>query len=347
LLFGLRRSAALVDLDLRLTFFGISLPWLAVVLLHLSAILFFVYLAARRKMSSERIHPLSKVQAISALATLAFLLAGTIWAREVDDPLEVVALYLLVITAILLILMVTPDRAEYFKGLWRTRKAGKPRLPWWDDLALNRTFLATISALVLVAATFIKNGANGIEAQGPRSAGAFALAIAVCVVVVAYFGLAHQYFALVFGPRGKIYFGLFLFLAWLVPLLAGSIVEMASGPPLAGHASQSGVIFSLSPIAGIGLAATSGDGGSYSTGIQASAITPALFFAFVFNSLLVSARRMAHRAFLAAAESGKDAAAAAPGEFGVSGSSGSVSRAEFPAHDGLPAMGARADSPAT
>jgi hypothetical protein len=68
----------------------------------------------------------------------------------------------------------------------------------------------------------------------------------------------------------------------------------------------------LSPIAGIGLTATSGDVGSFSAGIQASAITPALLFTFVFNSLLVSARRMAHKSFVAAAEATKGAAAAAP-----------------------------------
>ena len=72
------------------------------------------------------------------------------------------------------------------------------------------------------------------------------------------------------------------------------------------RARESEVIFSLSPIAGIGLTMTSGDAGSFGTGIQASAITPALLFAFVFNSLLVSARRMTHRAFVAAADSAKD-----------------------------------------
>ena len=58
----LSRSSLLVDLDQRLSLFGISLPWLAVVLIYIAAILFFIYLAARRRMASERIHPLSKVQ---------------------------------------------------------------------------------------------------------------------------------------------------------------------------------------------------------------------------------------------------------------------------------------------
>ena len=59
-------------MDLRLTFFGISFPWLAVVLLHLSGVLVFHLPGRAAKMSSERIHPLSKLQAIAALATAGF-----------------------------------------------------------------------------------------------------------------------------------------------------------------------------------------------------------------------------------------------------------------------------------
>ena len=52
---GLRlsRASILVDLDQRLSFFGISLPWLAVVLIYIAAVLFFVYLAARRRMGQR------------------------------------------------------------------------------------------------------------------------------------------------------------------------------------------------------------------------------------------------------------------------------------------------------
>ena len=116
-------SVALFDEDGRLTFFGYSLPWLAVVLFYVAYVLFFMYLAARRKMGSERIHPLSKPQAIAALASLSVLLLGGIWANDYRGVLEIVALYLLVITALLSILMVTPNHAEYFKGLWRAQEA--------------------------------------------------------------------------------------------------------------------------------------------------------------------------------------------------------------------------------
>jgi hypothetical protein len=298
LIFGLRRSAALVDMDLRLTFFGISLPWLAVVLLHLAVVLYFIYLAARRKMGSERIHPLSKPQGIAALASLAVLLVGTIWRRGEFVTLEIATIYLLVITAILLIMMVTPSLPEYDKGLWRARRMGLAHLPWWDDLSLNRVFLVIACAIVLATATVASGGGADSTGFGPASRGelgSFPLAIAAGVLVVAYFGLAHQYFALRFGARARIYFSLFLFLAWVVPLLAGSILLMASMPIDAERESQ--VVFSLSPVAGIGLTAIPQDAQGYQTAIQAAVITPALLFVFVFNTLLVSARRQVYKGF--------------------------------------------------
>ena len=298
------RTATTFDMDQRLPFFGISLPWLAVVLLYMAAVLYVIYLAARRKMGAERIHPLSKPQSIAALVTLAVLLVGSIWRRQEYAALEVVTLYLLAITAILLVVIVTPDRAEYDKGLWRGRKQGRAHLPWWDDLALNRVFLMVGCAVVLMTPTIAASGAADPAPMGfaqQASYGSFPLAIAAGVLVVAYFGLAHQYFALRFGGRSRIYFALFLFLAWLVPLVSGMILLIASTSMPSNAERESQVIFAVSPVAGIGMTAVAGGAESYSTAIQAAAITPALLFTFVFNSLLISARRRAYKEFLVTA----------------------------------------------
>jgi hypothetical protein len=312
---GASRASALADTGGRLQFYGISLPWLAVVLLPISAALYFIYLAARRSMSSERIHPLSKPQAISALATAAVLAVGTIWRQEEYAVLEVGTLYLLVIMAIILTLMVTPSRSEYEKGLWRARKAARAHLPWWDDLALNRVFLLTLCAIVLVSASVASNGAGEPAAQSPewgRLSGSFPLAIATGVLVVAYFGLAHQYFALRYGGRSKIFLGLFLFLVWLLPLVAGMIVAIAGTSPDSSAEKWAAILFSLSPVAGIGAIAAVGRSEPYSMAAGAAAITPALLFTFVFNSLLVEARRRIYRRFLAAATAAGKSVAAAP-----------------------------------
>ena len=81
-------------------------------------------------------------------------------------------------------------------------------------------------------------GRHHRRAPWPRAAspmpfprrGSFPLALAAAVLTVAYFGLAFQFFLLRFAERGGMYFALFLFVAWLLPLVAGSIQSMASGP---------------------------------------------------------------------------------------------------------------------
>jgi hypothetical protein len=300
-MFGLTRAARLVDYDLHLSFYGISLPWLAFVIIYIAAVLFFIYLACLRKMTSERIHALSKPQALAAIATLSFLLLGGVWGHDSDGTLELIALYLLVITPVVLLPMVTPTQAEYTKGLRRAQKQGRSHLPPWDDLALNRVFLLLACAILLVTATVAWTGrpapTTGFAAV---MATAFPLAIANGVLVVAYFGLAMQYFLLRFGGRGVMYFGLFLFLTWIIPLVAGTILMMASNyaPP---HNSPAQLIFSASPIAGLGLSTVGSDNESFLKALQGVSITPALLFTFVFNTLLTSARRLHHRAFQNAA----------------------------------------------
>ena len=93
------------------------------------------------------------------------------------------------------------------------------------------------------------------------------------------------------------YFGLFLFLAWLLPLVGGTIVLMASAYARQGTAGQ--IIFSLSPIAGIGTSAVGIDEPALLKAIQGAAIAPALCFTFVFNSLLIGAHRRILKGFAA------------------------------------------------
>jgi hypothetical protein len=304
-------SANMVENDHRLSFYGISLPWLPVVLLYQVPFLFFIFLAARRKMESARIHPLSKPQELAAMVTFATLVLGGIWRQENPEILRIVALYLLVVTGILLTIMVTPSQAEYYKGLWRARKLGRSRLPWWNDLSVNWVCLAITAGLVLAAGTIAWSAPGGSEAGTSlgRPWGSFPLALATGVLVVAYFGLALQFFLLRFAGRGRMYFALFLFLVWLLPLVGGMIQVLAvGGPGGSGERAQAGYyFFSISPLAGIAMTAAIGDE-AYRYEIQAAAITPALLFTFVFNSLLITARRRVLKAVLIAAAKTKEPA---------------------------------------
>ncbi len=305
-------ARTMVENNNRLTWYGYSLPWLAVALLYGTGLLFFVFLATRRRMDSDRIHPFSKPQALAALATLAALALGGIWGHEQFDIAAMFFLYSMALIAILLVRMVTPDRAEYEKGLWRALKQGRKHLPAWHDLALNPVFLVIACGIVLASATVAWNGFNRARFDGRTvHLTAFPLAIATAVLTVAYFGLALQYFLLRFGARGKLYFGLFLFLVWLVPILAGTIVAMAS--PMEREQLGRGLL-SLSPLIGVSMIAV--DGGPVTPSdrsiIQAAAITPPLLFVFVFHALLIMARRGAHREVMISAAKTRETVADVP-----------------------------------
>jgi hypothetical protein len=305
---GFLQIAAVVESEPRLDFYGISLPWLAVVLLYQLPTLFFLFLASRRKMDSERFHPFSKIQAVAAMATLGLLMVGGVWSLTNFDSLALVVVYALVLVGILLTTTVTPTQAEYYKGLCRAHKLGKPRLSLWDDLALNRPFLAIACTVVLCTSTIAW---NQLSRSGPGGSDivrqAYPLAIANGVIVMAYFGLALQFFLLRFGRRGPNYLSLFLFLVWVVPLIAGTIYILADWRGRGEGPAQ--VIYALSPVAGIAMTAgTAGTGGSDFLAVAGAAITPSLFFAFLFNGLLTAARRRVQRAVVIATEKSGSAA---------------------------------------
>jgi hypothetical protein len=291
---GAQASVNMVEGERRLNFFGLSLPWLPVVLLYQLPVLFFLLLASSRKMESQRLHPLSKLQAIVAMSIFATLVLGGIWWQDDYEYYLLAALYLLAIPAIILTAMITPTQHEYVKGLHRAQKLGRMRLPWWNDLSVNWLSVASLAAIVLVAGTVAGTVSFGASAPflANRDKGSYTLALAAAVLTVAYFGLALQYFQLRFGKRGVMYFGLFLFIIWILPLLAGSIQSMAA--PTGDNGASSYPIFALSPVAGIAMNLTIGDQ-PVAYRVEASSITPILLFTFVFNYLLVGARRRVMR----------------------------------------------------
>lgn len=295
---GAQYSVNAVEGEHRLNFFGVSLPWLPVVLLYQVPLLFFLLLSATRKMESQRLHPLSKLQAIGAMLTFATLILGGIWRQEGYEVFQVAALYLLGVSALLLTMMVTPTQAEYIKGLYRARKQGKSRLPWRDDLSVNWLCVVIVAGIVLVAGTI----AGSAAATGPpapwlvnREKGPYPLALAAAVLTVAYFGFGLQTFQLRFARRGGMYFGLFLFVTWLVPLLVGWIQALAA-PTTAETAAYR--IVALSPVAGIAMICTVGDP-HIAFQVRAAALMPILLFTFGFNYLLLSSRRQVMRSVYA------------------------------------------------
>jgi hypothetical protein len=242
-----------------------------------------------------------------AMLVFATLVLGGIWRKDSYEVYEIAALYLLGLPALMITLMITPSQAEYSKGLYRAQKQGKTRLPWWDDLSVNWISLVLLAGIVLGAGTLAGTVANGLSdpfmANSQR--GPYPLALAATVLTVTYFGLSFQFFQLRFAKRGGTYFALFIFVAWFLPVIAGSIQSMASGPMQSTGAGAP--LFALSPGAGIGMIVGIGDD-QLKTAVQAAAITPPLLFTFVFNYLLIGARRRVMKTvFLANAKKEGDA----------------------------------------
>ncbi len=286
-------SASWVENDHRLEFFGFSLPAVPVVLIYQAPLLFFILLASTRKMESPRLHALNRPQAILAMVAFATLVLGLVWRKADFDTYEITALYLLAVPALLLTLIVAASQSEYAKGLYRAQKLGKTRQPWWDDLSVSWVTVAILAGIVLAVGTAAHVLAVGEPSRYPSwapwgNAGSFPLALALTVLTVAYFGFAYQYFQLRFAKRGNMYFTLFLFVTWFLPNVAGWIQAIATAGP--GDRWAGAPLFALSPAGGIGMVARVGDE-SLATAVQAAAITPALLYTFVFNYLLIGARR--------------------------------------------------------
>lgn len=276
-----------LEADSTLAFFGAELPWLLFAALYLLSALMFLLIASTRKMRSDLAHALSKIQATACLLTLTVLLLGGLWAYlAINAPLALVVLYILVVASLMMAITITPTAGEYAKGLRRAERQGRKHLSSWNDLALNRVVLGGFCLIVLVGSTVAWNITPGHpRGVDPQGEGRLSLAIAVGVLVVAYFGLAYQFFCLVTPKRPGTMMCLFLFLAWIVPMLAGVITRSAGmndAVPVA--------LFSLSPIAGLSTSAgaTPPDLAQVA---QIAALMPAIVFAFLFNNLVVIYRR--------------------------------------------------------
>ncbi|SIN71693.1 hypothetical protein SAMN05444166_0383 [Singulisphaera sp. GP187] len=313
-----------------LNFFGFMIPWLAWVLIVEMPILGFVGLAVSRKMAAERAHALTKPQALACMASLTTLLIGGLWnlARILPeaspfepahvDVIMIASVYALSLLAMILAIAITPDAGEYVKGLRRAARQGRRRMSLWSDSGSNRLALLALCVLVMVGAStvvhvvgrqrahemYIGPAVNGKSYNGDNAMtdeawltsrqALLSRPIAIGVLTVAYFGLGLQLFSLRTRSSGLALMTLFLFLAWLVPLLAGAMLGMARTNQTRGIA-----IFALSPLPGIALSSGMGKLPGADT-IQLAALAPSITFAFLFNYLLVITQRKLDRRLLAA-----------------------------------------------
>jgi len=278
------------ELPIRDSFFGLALPVAVLSLVHILPLLALLFLAAVRKMTSEAIPVYSKPQAVAFQAVLALLALGDAVGLRIDDVPGIaglVVIYFLVLAAIFLSWIVTPAAGEFAQGVRRARKLGLPASPVWSDWAANWCPLGLFCGFTLVAGLWaglpdVLGGLGGLTLNHLLAPLMVAIATILC------FGSAKQYFTLRFRKPGLTYFGLFLFLAWIMPVIVGILLE-ASRDAFVGQASHlPQTITALSPAVGIALA---GQPGTMPETIAAVAV--ATLLALLFVGLSVRAEQQA------------------------------------------------------
>ncbi|MEJ7638558.1 MAG: hypothetical protein WKF75_11435 [Singulisphaera sp.] len=273
--FGIRR---LEGTDLTLDFFGIPVYWLLFVVAYQAVALAFLLIAAGRKMRSERAHAYSKRLAIACMTAATVLAVGGSWNFKQYATTVLVLLYLLIFLGMVLTSTITPGRAEYVKALRRALHRGHRRPSPWEDAGTNR-----IAVFILCAILFLGTMAvwEFVGDQPPIDSATMAIG----VFVLAYYGLAQQYFLLRFPKSGPAITALFIFLVWLVPVLVGSLAAWSDL-----NRDLYRIVLGISPVTGIALSSGLVDASDAGPS-RLAAILPAIAFAFVFNNLLVAYRR--------------------------------------------------------
>ena len=266
-------------------FYGVGIPLVLQTLLFQSSIFAFLLIASGRRFHSSRLPLFSKPQALGFIGLLAFLSLGSVWQTS-TITLTLSMAYFLTFASFWLVATVTPQLGDYMKGLQRSRRHGGAVTPW-HDLASNKlpvllfagTILAALGLAFAAAPNFqLKGGGNfgngRFEPWGP---------LVVAVLSVLSYGWSLQYFNLRYGKRAQAYFGLFLFLVWLVPVVVGLLL-MAAG------SQQAGIIMGASPFVGI----------FYAGGLALPmdpkvmlvvAIAPPAIMTFLFGALLLGEER--------------------------------------------------------
>ena len=182
-------------------------------------------------------------------------------------------------------------------------------LSFWDDLSLNRVFLAILCAILLLTGTVIWRGGIDAPVALPSDAVSnYPMGIAIECAGRRLFRSGHAVLLPSIRSAREA-----VLRALPVPGLApadGGGHDLSSSHQCPGTSSQTGqIIYSVSPIAGIATSSMGASNESMATAMKGAAITPALMYAFIFNSLLIAARRRLHREFLARADVMDSAAA--------------------------------------
>ncbi len=200
------------------------------------------FVVVYRKWRQESLHAFSKPYAMMFYAAFQFLLVGSLWpfltgARQLEAlgrslrglPEVKIFLYVFFLLstagAAFLLHLVTPTRASQLMGYRRARKAGAAGPPATSDAASSAWCAAGL--VLLASAGYAALMRLVLRAAPPDAAAPSAFTVMAPALLLASIVVYIQAAREAWSPR---WFGLFLFLLWLVPFFVYLIAAAAWGP---------------------------------------------------------------------------------------------------------------------
>lgn len=231
-------------------FFGVRTSNFVLEMIHQVPLLVFLFIAAVRKIRHDRALYYSRPVALTLFALVGAFVLGDTHRWSADRELfkgftPIFAAYVLTMAGLLLAPAVTPGWGDFANGIRRARKDGRARLGSMADFASNIVPLAAISLMTVLTPIV----SHFLRHDGPslRNPAIFTGFVGGCTVL--FFGCALQAFGFTYRKAARAYFGLFVFLTWIVPLLLAAVAGITDAGEKVGL-----TFLALSPLAGIGFA---------------------------------------------------------------------------------------------
>jgi len=283
---GNANAGNVMPVERKPTFYSADIPVVLQSLMFQGVFIYFFFIAATRRIRSERLLLYSKPIAMLFFTCITILTLGSVW--DAPQAFQVLGMvYFLSLCGLMLISGITPPLGEVAKGMQRAWKMTNSLVPPWSDLATNKYTIIVFGAIMTGAI------ALGILASPKPPLPWFFLAlgnfdpwppILVGICSLGLVGFSLQYFHLTAPSRTTLYVAMLVIGVWIFPLLMGGMITN-------GNREVGKTMMAISPIVGV----------AYSGGIfiglldpltaKLAAVVPSALLSAIFFALLLKAER--------------------------------------------------------
>ena len=207
-----------------------------------------LFIAIARRWAQDTHHVFSKLYALIIYAALQTLMVGSLWPylsgrlhfdrtvmgimeNEAPDAALMLLMFMFMglslVSALLLLHIITPERNTFIRGLRRARKMALRRVPLTSDAASSLIYAVAMIAMTVasyVALMEVAAGAGLFFRVQPTTAQTFGPPVLFAAIVLCVYAGRE-----LFSDRG---FFLLLFVLWGVPILAATVLLAARNLPI-------------------------------------------------------------------------------------------------------------------